>query len=45
MHLDADIDKLIWTKVARGCQLGVKGKSGATTNFTGFRDQVPLHDS
>lgn len=34
-----DIDKLIWTKVARGCQLGVKGKSGATTNFTGFRDQ------
>lgn len=37
---NADIDKFIWTKVARGCQLGVKGKSGATTNFTGFRDQV-----
>ncbi|KAL3141436.1 hypothetical protein ABBQ32_005004 [Trebouxia sp. C0010 RCD-2024] len=34
-----DIDKFIWTKVARGCQLGVKGRSGATTNFTGFRDQ------
>ena len=36
----ADIDRFIWTKVARGCQLGIKGKSGATTNFTGFRDQV-----
>ena len=36
----ADIEKFIWTKVARGCQLGVKGNSGATTNFTGFRDQV-----
>lgn len=34
-----DIEKFIWTKVARGCQLGVKGNSGATTNFTGFRDQ------
>ena len=40
LHCNADIDKFIWTKVARGCQLGVKGKSGATTNFTGFRDQV-----
>lgn len=34
-----DIEKFVWTKVARGCQLGIKGKSGATTNFTGFRDQ------
>ena len=36
----ADIDNFIWTKVSRGCQLGVKRKSGATVNFTGFRDQV-----
>jgi len=34
-----DIENFIWTKVSRGCQLGVKRKSGATVNFTGFRDQ------
>ena len=43
LQQNADIDKFIWTKVARGCQLGVKGKSGATTNFTGCRDQVQTH--
>ena len=38
--LTADIENFVWTKVSRGCQLGVKRKSGATVNFTGFRDQV-----
>ena len=36
----ADIDRIIWTKVSRGCQLGVKRKDGSTTNFIGFRDKA-----
>eukprot|EP00891_Asterochloris_glomerata_P007691 jgi/Astpho2/7691/Aster-02572 len=35
-----DIDRIIWTKVSRGCQLGVKRKDGSTTNFIGFRDKA-----
>ncbi|KAK9811520.1 hypothetical protein WJX72_005220 [[Myrmecia] bisecta] len=34
-----DIQSLLWTKVARGCQLSVRRQSGQTINFIGFRDK------
>lgn len=34
-----EIDGLYWTKVSRGCQLGVRRKEGHTVNFLGFRDK------
>lgn len=40
----ADIDSLYWTRVTRGCQLGVRVKDGITVNFIGFREKVGVHD-
>lgn len=34
-----EIDGLYWTKVTRGCQLGVRRKEGHTINFLGFREK------
>ncbi|KAF5832780.1 FACT complex subunit SSRP1-A [Dunaliella salina] len=35
----ADIASIFWTRVTRGCQLGVRVKEGATHNFVGFRER------
>lgn len=37
-----DIVGLYWTKVSRGCQLGIRRAEGATVNFLGFREKVRL---
>jgi hypothetical protein len=36
----ADIDSMHWTRVPRGCQLGVRVRDGVTHNFIGFREKV-----
>ena len=46
LHLDAylwvraDIEGLTWSRVQRGCILGVRRKQGSTLTFIGFREQV-----
>eukprot|EP00983_Pelagomonas_calceolata_P008114 263541-Pelagomonas_calceolata.AAC.1 len=39
-YMRADIASIFWTRVTRGCQLGVRVKEGATHNFVGFRERV-----
>lgn len=34
-----DIDGLLWTRVSRGCTLGIKRKDGQLLSFGGFRDK------
>jgi hypothetical protein len=36
----AEVTGLFWTKLASGCQLGVRRGEGSTVNFLGFKDKV-----
>lgn len=34
-----DIESLHWTRVHKGCQLGIRRREGTTVNFLGFREK------
>lgn len=38
-HLNTDIEGLLWTRVSRGCTLGIQRKDGQLLSFGGFRDK------